>query len=308
MTLTASAPFVLRVRSGRRVNQRVVLSPGQTLKVGRDLPADFVVPEDNRLLQVHFTLTHAGDICALEDQKTPEGTEVNARKVDALAHLDHGAWIRAGQTDFMLYREAHTPPLDDVEVTPEKQRALEDLSLLQRGFGAEPPQATGAPSVQRETTLFGIFDAARDMRVLEVLRESVEDIASLYEGMAGEMMADGAPYLVAFPPRAFTGNTLLERVVLEGWGQAWGIYLTSSRPILEVRRHLRRFLLVINHETEERLYFRFYDPRVLRVFLPTCLPKQRADFFGDVEIDRFWMEGETGEVRKFEKEPSDVGT
>jgi hypothetical protein len=30
----------------------------------------------------------------------------------------------------------------------------------------------------------------------------------------------------------------------------------------------------------KEMYFRFYDPRVLRVFLPTCTAQEAQDFFG----------------------------
>ncbi len=32
------------------------------------------------------------------------------------------------------------------------------------------------------------------------------------------------------------------------------------------------------------MYFRFYDPRVLRIFLPTCDRSQILEFFGPVKI------------------------
>jgi hypothetical protein len=38
------------------------------------------------------------------------------------------------------------------------------------------------------------------------------------------------------------------------------------------------------------MYFRFYDPRVLRSFLPTCTEPECAEFFGP--IGRFVMEAE----------------
>ena len=34
--------------------------------------------------------------------------------------------------------------------------------------------------------------------------------------------------------------------------------------------------------------FRYYDPRVLRVYLPTCTPDELEMLFGPIE--RFWME------------------
>jgi hypothetical protein len=44
---------------------------------------------------------------------------------------------------------------------------------------------------------------------------------------------------------------------------------------------------------EKRLYFRFHDPRVLRVLLSMSADEQRRDFFGPIE--RFIFEGEAGE-------------
>lgn len=31
-----------------------------------------------------------------------------------------------------------------------------------------------------------------------------------------------------------------------------------------------------------KVYFRYYDPNILRIFLPTCDPEQSAVFFGPV--------------------------
>ena len=79
---------------------------------------------------------------------------------------------------------------------------------------------------------------------------------------------------------------------MEGWGRRWGIFLTSTQPLKDLRRHLRRFLVVEDDRRGEQLYFRFYDPEVLRVFLPTCLPGQAAELFSDV--DAFLCEGADG--------------
>ena len=63
---------------------------------------------------------------------------------------------------------------------------------------------------------------------------------------------------------------------------------------LQVRRHFRKYLMVEAEGDDSRLYFRFYDPRVLRVFLPTCPPESKQAFFGDVE--RFLFSGPGGEL------------
>ena len=48
-----------------------------------------------------------------------------------------------------------------------------------------------------------------------------------------------------------------------------------------MRTHFRRFLLVEAPDGDS-WYFRFYDPRVLERFLPTCDAAQLTDFFGPV--------------------------
>jgi len=72
-------------------------------------------------------------------------------------------------------------------------------------------------------------------------------------------------------------------------GDAWGILIKSSFPLEELHKHFRKFLIV-GTEDNQQLYFRFYDPRVLRIFLPTCDTAQLREFFGPIEY--FIMEDE----------------
>jgi hypothetical protein len=125
--------------------------------------------------------------------------------------------------------------------------------------------------------LFALLDAARSPRVLELLRGSGEEHQSLYEGPKGEELADWAPYAVRLP----APSRLLETLVREGWGESWGIYFTSRKTLAEVRKHFRHFLMVKLAEGRDA-YFRFYDPRVLRVYLPSCNTAEAAQFFGPV--------------------------
>jgi len=135
-----------------------------------------------------------------------------------------------------------------------------------------------------EGTLYALLDAARDGRIARLLDQSPEEHASLYEGPQGEELAEVAPYLVRLEPH----SPLLAELLRRGWGNAWGLYLFSEEPFRLVRRHFRHFLKVRTEEGRE-LYFRFYDPRVLRVFLPTCRPDEVLQLFGPVT--RFVVEG-----------------
>jgi len=133
--------------------------------------------------------------------------------------------------------------------------------------------------------LFALLDAARDDRVLDLLRNSGEQYQSLYEGKQGEELASFAPYLVQLPK----DSRLLMTLVQEGWGKSWAVYLTCSKPVTDIRKHFRHFLIVQTEDGRE-LYFRFYDPRVLRLFLPTCTADESNSFFGPVRS--YLLEGE----------------
>lgn len=143
--------------------------------------------------------------------------------------------------------------------------------------------------------LFAVLDAAQGDKVWKFLGKSFGQRNSLYEGPKAKELAAVSPYLLelAGKPRR------LERLVEQGWGQNWGVFLISSRPFPEVRRQLRKHLMVVEEETKKRLYFRFYDPRVLRVFLPTCAPDQSEQFYGC--IDAFYTEGKEGDLLHFPK-------
>lgn len=248
---------------------KAVLAPRQVVRVGRGESADLRVPHDVHLADLHFELLWEGEHCELRALRSDAETLLNGEPVEK-AEVSHGVWVRAGTTDLSVYFEGATPPPllaepESAELVACKARALQALE------GEEGP-------------LFAVLDAARDRRIRVLLHESIEEYRSLYEGPQGEVLAEVAPYLVRLP----RGSRLLQALVQEGWGRQWGIYLASRLPLKEVRRHLRKFLMAEDSEGRE-VYFRFYDPRVLQVFLPSCALEQAREFFGDIGC--FYMEG-----------------
>jgi hypothetical protein len=111
----------------------------------------------------------------------------------------------------------------------------------------------------------------------------------LYDPGGGPGLEEVAPHLVDLAEN----RAALDRLIEDGWGRSWGVYLSCSRPFEEVWNHLRQFLKV-KTESGEELYFRFYDPRVLRVYLPTCTDSELEQFFGPIEA--FWVEAEDAQV------------
>jgi hypothetical protein len=133
--------------------------------------------------------------------------------------------------------------------------------------------------------LYALLDASREPSVLKVILESKEEHQSLFEGAQGAQLAHFAPYLVRVPGKSPLLNTLAE----QAWSKSWGVFVTSDLPLKELRTHFRHYLNVKLPDGQQ-VYFRYYDPRVLRLFLPTCLPEEANQFFGPVK--HFFMEAE----------------
>jgi len=120
---------------------------------------------------------------------------------------------------------------------------------------------------------------------MEHAKERNKKHDSLYRGGKEASLFAVAPYIFQFSSPSSFSDWYLDH----GWGDSWGILLKSSWPLPEMHKHFRRFLMV-NTEDGQNLYFRFYDPRVLKIFLPTCDAQQLREFFGP--IDYFLLEDE----------------
>ncbi|HJP56174.1 MAG TPA: DUF4123 domain-containing protein [Gemmatimonadales bacterium] len=124
--------------------------------------------------------------------------------------------------------------------------------------------------------LYAILDACDEPRVPRKVRElGPARAVSLYRGPAEEDLAAIAPYLVQ------VGSDELDWIAASLWSSPWGIFALSDAGLEPLRSHFRKFLLV-DAPDGDRWYFRFYDPRVLERFLPTCSAPQLAEFFGPV--------------------------
>ncbi len=151
-------------------------------------------------------------------------------------------------------------------------------------------QLSGQPGQHRQAYLYAIIDAARDERIYPALRQlaAKEEIVSLYQGPSARELAAVAPYLVCLG----TSDRVFDWLWKDGWGQDWGIFLWSLVSTSTMRDHFRR-LTMVRTEANKRLLFRFYDPRVLRPFLPTCDAAQLREMFGTV-VSRFMVPSSDG--------------
>lgn len=133
-------------------------------------------------------------------------------------------------------------------------------------------------------SVFAILDGARNRSIYSKILNSYRESDCLYAGSLSPVLEAAAPHLV----RLELGDKLTNELLDEGWGDSWGIYLRAYDSFGSIRRHFRRFLRV-QDETGRKLVFRYYDPRVLRSYLPTCLPDEIDFVFREV-VDGFWLE------------------
>ena len=129
-----------------------------------------------------------------------------------------------------------------------------------------------------ETRFYGVLDGARNEAIYPAVLQSDCEFECLYLGELEEDVAQSAPYLIHLDrDKEFT-----HWLFREGWGDSWGIFIQAAMPFKELKRHLRKFLMVYdpNHKP---LYFRYYDPRVMRIYLPTCNAEELGIVFGNIE-------------------------
>lgn len=150
------------------------------------------------------------------------------------------------------------------------------------------------------TPLYAVIDTARDRRAF-ALREGADcEYQPVYPPGFSFAMDRRGPHLIALRP----DSCFFNRLIHAGWGNSWGIFLSGPSDVAAVRRHLRRLLFVQLHGGERAL-FRFYDPRVLREFLPSCGERELRLFFGP--LTAIYLESRDGrEVVCFSLERSGV--
>jgi hypothetical protein len=141
---------------------------------------------------------------------------------------------------------------------------------------------------KEEQSTYAVLDGASIPDLLERLAAAPEEHACLYRGALHPELAARAPYLV----KLRADGEFTRKVLTEGWGAHWGVFAITATGFEALRRHFRTFLRVRGPEGQV-LYFRWYDPRVLRLYLPTCSAMEIAQVFGPVQC--YVCEGESAE-------------
>ncbi len=133
--------------------------------------------------------------------------------------------------------------------------------------------------------IYAILDTARDDDIYAKLLVSDIKNICLYEGDQALELSDVAPYLV----KLGKDDSFTDWLLNNGWGKNWGIFLESPAGFNRLKQHFRKFITVYD-EQGVPLYFRYYDPRVLQVYLPSCNEAELEILFGPVRS--YYVENE----------------
>lgn len=239
----------------------IFLPSGDVAVVGLDRDGRVVAEKPGfERRQSLFMLINEGNAARIIDFGSKTGTFVDGKRVND-GYVNTNSIIESGENRFFLFL---------------------DRELGKRNF--DSPLTTLIKRLKKlESPLYGIVDAARDEGITKLLLRSNGRVQSLYQGEAQRQMSHVAPYLVEFRK----DDNFLERIIRAGWAKRWCTFFTSEADFGALRKHLRYFLFVKN-ETDETVYFRFYDPSIMRVFLPACSKDELIKVFGP--INGFYVE------------------
>jgi hypothetical protein len=124
-----------------------------------------------------------------------------------------------------------------------------------------------------------LLDGARDPAIEPMICSGKLEYNCLFGGSLVPRLQAAAPYLIHLAAE----SPLTHELLMRGWSNNWG-FLTLATPdvtIMQQRLHFKKFLRVQDEDGIE-MAFRFYDPRVLRIYLPSCTEEESRRFFGPI--------------------------
>jgi Domain of unknown function (DUF4123)/Inner membrane component of T3SS, cytoplasmic domain len=288
----------LLIVDGPQAGRRIPLGRN-AVTFGRSVGATISFQQDKFMSGMHLSVQFALSCLVVLDLRSSNGTFLNGQRItQALAVL--GDVIKIGTLTMQVVMgkvpAAEPEPVEAVASSEEPviPRTLEMLAVTEPEVEALAGPATTLIAVPEpaekvhhsvlslldgtEHPLFCLVDPGAHATIPSLLDQAREPKESLYDGADDSMLAKFAPYVVQLGPE----SELLHALVENGWGQGWACFFTSEAPLEELGRHFRKFFMV-QLEGGKEVYFRFYDPRVLRGFLPAGSPEELTAFFGPVE-------------------------
>lgn len=125
-----------------------------------------------------------------------------------------------------------------------------------------------------ENFVYAVIDGAACPELRFKIYDWEPESSCLWSGKLEPDLEEVAPYMAKLEQ----GSSFTEWLIKEGWGNHWNIFIESVLDPKAFRKQIRKLQLVRSPEGKT-LLFRFYDPRVMEMFLPTCDEEQLEELF-----------------------------
>ncbi len=191
-----------------------------------------------------------------------------------------------------------------ITLTPlpkENQETVKSEKITVSGSGKiTPAEFLLEKAEAADCKLYGIVDSARNEEVFRYLIIGNVKYKSLFEGTMDVQSFGVSGFLVECKKE----SPLFQWMTTEAWGDSSCVFFTSKASFDDLFNHFQQFNRVYL-EDDKVVLFRFYDPRVLRTYLPSCNLEEIDAFFGDVA--QFYLESEDPEIMNVIKKSAGEG-
>lgn len=133
------------------------------------------------------------------------------------------------------------------------------------------------PPESEPMDVYAVLDGAAVRQLPDMLEEENAEHASLQDVDASDPVALTR---AAYVTRISRFSRVCDWLATEGWGRNWGFFAMckAGTDFDEVLRHFRE-LMQVRLPDGRIVFFRFFDPRVWRPFLPSCDAPQLKQLF-----------------------------
>ena len=132
---------------------------------------------------------------------------------------------------------------------------------------------------------FAVLDGAAVNGLLDKIYQWHPKHVCLFRGKLRPDMAEVAPYLIRLEDK----HPFSEWLIKHAWSRHWGVFFDSPLDEKKLRRKFRDLLNAALPDGRT-VTFRFYDPRILNTYLPSC-NKVELDVMFD-GVNSYYVEDE----------------
>jgi hypothetical protein len=129
-----------------------------------------------------------------------------------------------------------------------------------------------------ELNIYAVIDGAACPELRFKIYDWEPKSVCLWSGDLEPDMQEVAPYMVLLD----RDSTFTDWLISQGWNNNWNIFINTELDFKAFRKQIRKLLLVKSPKGQD-MVFRFYDPRVFKVFKESWNEEQVEVIFLNID-------------------------